>query len=325
MQVRFLCARSVCIFVALASVVRVASIDAEDIRFITEDAAIASVSDANSPFVQSPVIAAPVITAPAAPADTISTNWNYGSGFYGCQACPPCGWFADAGLYVLQPRWATNQAMAVLTPLGGGRFSLTNIDFKYGFNGSPFLNLGYVAQCGLGFRVGYWDFRGDSTANFTSTGGSIVSSAAPLSLTVFGVPNPMQVTTRLAFQVWDCEATQQLDGFGGLWTVSGGVRYLHMLQTYDVTTFGAAGTRDDLASSHSLNAAGPTLALKGRTQLGNSNFSLYASARNSLVFGANAQEARQFAANGSQGNESFQSSRSLANISELDVGVGYQW
>src|SRR5437762_1941280 len=111
MQVRFFCARSYFTFVALASVVWVGSIDAEDVRFISEEAAIDSASDSNSPFIQAPVI--------QAPADTISTSWNYGSGCCGngCQACPPCGWFVSLGLNVFRPQWATNQALSTLTPL----------------------------------------------------------------------------------------------------------------------------------------------------------------------------------------------------------------
>lgn len=235
------------------------------------------------------------------------------------------GWFADVGVYVLQPRWQTNQALATSTPLGGGRNSFTGVDFKYDFSASPFINLGYVTEGGAGIRVGYWDFHDDATATVVPAGGgSVVSSAAPLGLTAFANVNPMRASTRLAFQVWDGEITQQLENYGWLWDLSGGVRYVHINQIYNVTTSGAAGAVDDLASSHSLNAAGPTLALKGRIQLGNPYFSLYGSVRGSLVYGDNAQQSRLFSATGVQGDMAFQASRSFANITELDVGVWYQ-
>jgi len=242
-----------------------------------------------------------------------------------CDTLAICGWFADFGLNVLQPRWATNQALAVQTPLFGAPATNTAVEFKYGFNASPFINLGYVGNNGLGVRMGYWDFRGGATANATPGGGGAgASSAGPLGVPVFGVGNPMQANTSLKFQVWDCELMQQLGGGGWLWNLSGGVRYLHMNQTYNVTTSGAAGTVDDLASNHSLNAAGPTAALTGRTQLGSSYFSLYGTARESVVFGDNAQQAHTFSASGTQGTSAFQSSRSFANITELNVGVAYQ-
>lgn len=73
-----------------------------------------------------------------------------------------CGWFADFGLYVLQPRWATNQALAVQTPLFGAPASNTAVEFKYGFSASPVINLGFSRTvnrliktgdaCALGIR-----------------------------------------------------------------------------------------------------------------------------------------------------------------------------
>ena len=315
MQVRFFC--------ALVSVVWVASIEAEDIRYYTEDSAIDSVSDPNSPFVQAPVIQAPVSQAPS---DTISTSWNYGSGCCGngCQACPPCGWFVSLGLNVFRPQWQTNQALATVTPLGGGRNSFAGKEFNFDYQASPFIDFGYVAQNGLGFRVGYWDYSANSSVAFAPTGGGIVSSAAPLGLTAFANPNPMRADATLAFQVWDAELMQQVVHDQWWWQFAGGIRYLHIAQGYNVTTSGAAGAVDDLTSSHKFSGAGPTLAVKGQRQLGISNFSLYGQARGAALFGDNSQNVDLFSATGTRGDHASQASRSFVGMTELEMGVWYQ-
>jgi hypothetical protein len=322
MQVRFFCALS-----ALASIVCITSIEAEDIRYFTEDSATDSISAANSKFTQAPVIADSIADSIVqAPADAISSSWNCGSGCCGngCQACPPCGWFVSLGLNVFRPQWATNQALATSTPLGGGRNSLAAKDFNFDYQASPFIDFGYVAQNGLGFRVGYWDYSANSSVAFAPTGGGIVTSAAPLSLTAFANPNPMRADATLAFQVWDAELTQQIVQGQWWWQFAGGVRYLHIAQGYNVTTSGAAAAVDDLVSSHHFSGAGPTLAVKGQRQLGTSYFSLYGLARGSALFGDNSQNAALFSATGTHGDTASQTSRSFVGMTELEMGVWYQ-
>jgi len=313
MQVRFFCA-----LVALTSFIWSGLIAAEDIRFVTDEAAIGSAGDANSSFIQAPVV--------QAPAETVSIYGNCGSGCWGngCQACPPRGWFVGVGLNVFRPLWQTNQALAIFTPLGGGRFRTTGREFNFDYQASPFIDLGYVGQNGLGFRVGYWDYSANSTAAFDPAGTSIVSAAAPLGLAFGPTANPIRADATLAFHVWDFEATQQIVHDQWWWQVAGGIRYLHMSQGYNVTTSGAAGAVDDLASSHRFSGAGPTLALKGQRQLGMSNFSLFGQARGSVVFGDNSQQAQLFSSSGTLGDSAAQASRSFVGMTELEIGVWYQ-
>ena len=310
--------RSCLAFVALTSVLWAGSINAEDIRFNMEDGSVAAIGGHDSQFTQAPVV--------QVSAETMSTNGNFGSGWCGdcCQACPPKGWFVSLGLNVLRPQWQTNQALGILTPLGGGQFTSTAREFNFDYQASPFIDLGYVAQNGLGFRVGYWGFSGNSRVSVTPPAGGFVSSAAPLGLGTFGTINSVQADAQLAFHVWDFELTQQLVYDQWWWQFAGGIRYLHISQGYNVTTSGPANSLDDLISSHKFDGAGPTLAVKGQRQLGNSNFSLYGQARGSLVFGDNSQQSQLFAANGTLGSSASQASRSAVGITELEIGVWYQ-
>jgi hypothetical protein len=185
--------------------------------------------------------------------------------------------------------------------------------------------LGVVGDKGLGVRARYWRYDDDAseaaslsdlfTTTFTTTVVKVVSApglpagpfgfgaefnansltASPASPVPPDNGGTLSVVTSndLQVDVLDLEATQELRA--GAWSllVSGGARYGRIDQNYEAsvhTAFTSVGgtlttnALDSLRTANEFRGLGPTLAAEARRELVG-GFSLYGSARGSLLFG----------------------------------------
>jgi hypothetical protein len=225
----------------------------------------------------------------------------------GC-AAPGGGFSAGVGIYVLRPFFSNNPA----TTTTGSSFSsggppfvstsaATTRDFRYDYTVSPRLWLGYSGASGLGARLSWWRFdqtaqadtfhQNPDFAHFTTIQAGGLSSSPP----GFGnITDFLAVKNRLFLDVWDFDLTQRWQGQNGWLLGGGGVRYLHISQSYNASltqtaspfgsNFGGA-----FHASNNFDGAGPTLFLEGHRRVGGSGLGVYASARGAVLFGSGHQ------------------------------------
>jgi hypothetical protein len=231
---------------------------------------------------------------------------DHANGFHdpGCAATGG-GIYAGVGIYILRPFFTNNPATTTTgsTSNFGGTSSVSTFassasDFRYDYTVSPRLWLGYSGASGLGARVSWWRFDQTATADtFHQNAGTNFTTitAGGLSSSPFGSTTDfLAVKNRLFLDVWDFDITQRWQGKNGWLLGGGGVRYLHISQSYNAsltetpssfgTTFGGA-----FHASNNFDGAGPTLFLEGHRRVGGSGFGVYANARGAVLFGSGRQ------------------------------------
>jgi hypothetical protein len=232
------------------------------------------------------------------------------------------GLIAGAAFYYIKPVWSANPAF-VTTPIDSLTPALQT-DFDYGYSFSPAIWLGYGSEDGLGARVRW--FRFDQNENFSllNDGSLFVLSATPLGLanasTTAG--DELFFGSGLKIETWDFEVTNSC--CGDRWTVlaSGGVRYAHIRQRYLTVEIPEEdpGAIDVVASSHSFNGLGPTIAVEARRKIG-VGLAVYANARGSLLWGDGGQNVLEIL-NGDEDNpnEALTNRDLFVSNGELEVG-----
>jgi hypothetical protein len=309
-------------------------------------------------------------TAPVV-SDAAPVDFSGGEG-----TCQKCGHIVGGiGAYFLKPRFDQNPAFtrAVETFSSGNSNSSSTIalssqDFGYDPSVSPLLYFGYVSDCGLGVRARWFQF--DQGSSVTGQNGPLAPSTGSTTTdSVILVPtgntfvdlirselfgsavsssNPNQVdslsfTSHLLLQVWDLEATQDLQTGPWSFLFAGGVRYLHMAQRYGMyskvlvpggNTDGLLNGDSTFVFDHDFNGVGPTLAIEAERRLGSSGLSLYGTARGAVLFGkANGTEAGiATSVSSNQANAvststfvNTESHNKVLPVLEFEVGVQYGW
>jgi hypothetical protein len=237
--------------------------------------------------------------------------------------CPGGHFRAGAGFYLLQPHFESNPAFwttqttssPFVSPFRTAATVTERTDFKPHLEIAPQVWLGYVLDNGLGVRARWWHFEENAHAfsltpveTDANTFLTVVTNA-PLgvgftSTANRSLPDAISYDARLHLDVWDFEATQDVQA--GCWSLlfAGGVRHAHMSQNYDAlrsrsgtidTGFGGSTTftvdSDTLSSGHSFDGTGPVLALEARRPLGDTGLALFGSARGAILFGSGKQQA----------------------------------
>jgi hypothetical protein len=216
------------------------------------------------------------------------------------------------GVHVLRPRWNNNPAYVVSQSTVDGVTpaisSLVQTDFEWDTEVAPLIWLGIRCGNDFGVRTRYWRFDEDVDAgviNNEVAGSSevVIDSAGPLGITVGGFDaldesgDRLDVESDLRIDVWDLELTQEYRFYDWSFLLAGGVRYGRIEQNYDATAYfptSAPNTLVQLRSNHSIDGIGPTAAVEVRRGLC-PRLALYGSARGSLLFGTNEQEASRLA------------------------------
>ncbi|MCL4195274.1 MAG: hypothetical protein KJZ87_26285 [Thermoguttaceae bacterium] len=212
--------------------------------------------------------AAPVpsdLSGPAASCDScgdVGCDWGCGGINFGGST----GLVAGFEMTFLKPHINAAESIAIIPGL-----PLTEIEDNE-YNASPRFWLGYVGDCGLGWRIRWWEFNhtlNGETFEIVGIGNILVESLGGLEV-----------------EALDIEMTQEIDL--GLWdmTVGGGVRYgrtEHVTaQLYDDVLM--AGF-DDLAVASDFDGIGPTLFAEMRRPVGCNGFAFVGNMRASLLFG----------------------------------------
>lgn len=271
----------------------------------------------------SPVLVAPL--AAISPDGDVATNGSgliAGAGFYWMQ--PHFQNNPAYTVFVEQTKDTTLDPKSPNTKTLGE--TARRVDVKHHMVMAPLLWLGYVNDAGFGGRVRGWGFQegtsqteilapfsgqfkvgGQAGQSVIVASGTLVtaSSAAPLGLQAFADTLSIQhgpeataltVTTKLSVQVGDLEVLQRFREADWSFLVAGGVRYVHLGQTYnayDAQSTSAAELRT-LLSTYQFDGLGPTLALELRRAIADTGVGVYGQARGSLVFGSADQSAMFF-------------------------------
>lgn len=210
--------------------------------------------------------AAPVpsdLSGPAASCDScgdVGCDWGCGGINFGGST----GLVAGFEMTFLKPHINAAEAIEIIP----GVASVEIEDNEY--SASPRFWLGYVGDCGLGWRIRWWEF------NHSLNGESF--------LLVDGATTLVDSLGGLEVEALDIEMTQEIDL--GLWdmSVGGGVRYgrteHYMSQLYDDTI-----STLDIDAFSDFDGFGPTLFAEMRRPVGCNGFAYVGNMRASLLFG----------------------------------------
>jgi hypothetical protein len=302
-------------------------------------------------------------TEPPAPSGNAVQDFQPATELRETLACACRGHFVvGAGFYFLKPYFGGNPAFSTrVTSTATTTDSSTTTtfseerDFDFDPAFAPLIWFGYVTQSGLGVRARWWHLTQSADAsalNNDVTGATVISSAGPGGLSFsspghllghFGAgADELFFKSRLKMDVWDFEATQDIQAGGWTLLVSGGVRYAHLAQNYNAFRFNS-GVGDNmifdqdsttLLSGHSFSGAGPTVALELARPFGNTGFSLYTNARGALLFGCTHQHASRLTVqsgmesggmpfNTTSFSDSDSCRSSVLPVAEIEVGAQY--
>lgn len=245
-----------------------------------------------------------------------------------------CGGYSGivggVGMMFLKPHWDNNPAFTA-GPGPADNNQIRNFDFNYDYEYAPFAWLGYVNDSGFGVR-GRW-FMFDHSADVTQgvPGGfvapPIVAGGPGGLLTNVGLPATWDIHSDLKLNAYDLEATQAIDHGPWTWIGSAGLRYMEIVQHYNVFEFRPGiGSGRQFNSAHNFHGLGPTLSLEGRRVIACSGFSFYGNIRESILVGDSLYDASFFPAGGGNpagATQTLVASWSPVSITELELGVEY--
>jgi hypothetical protein len=238
--------------------------------------------------------------------------------------CCDCGWYAGAGAYFVAPRWTTNPALAT-AQAAGGVTTTVQTDFDYDLSGAPLFWFGYRGPSCLGFEVrGWWFDDSESIALVNPGAGVAIDSAAPLGLQNLSTTagDVLSFASSLQIDVVDVVGSYQAQLAFGTLDFQAGVRYARVDQEYLHSEVPAAGGLiDSVASNHTFEGAGPTLALRGRAAI-TQRLTAIADLRYSALFGDFDQQAALIT-NNVVTAISTHSTDDFLNIAEIELGAEY--
>ncbi len=231
----------------------------------------------------------------------------------GSPCCPPPkhGFFAGANLYVLRPFVANNTAFEITTGFTTRTFERTITEFAYDYDVSPVVCVGWIHPDGhVGFQFRYFSFDQEANELRASLNPAQARTARILppsglrdpllffgsrgTLLQFGIGQDiLTFASDLDIDTVDVEAIWKVHHQCFQLDLTGGVRYLHLGQTYmgQLTNQGFAPTGvlvselQLLTFNQTFDGGGPTLGLSGKYWIGPKGLALFGSARGSLLVG----------------------------------------
>jgi len=261
---------------------------------------------------------------------------------------PEWQFLAGAGFNLVAPFTDNNRAFTMTIPATGGGLATQSTDFGNPVAVAPRFWLGLVAPSGWGFRTSFWNFDQRDTLSSAVSGGapagSAIFSGAPLGLGIAtgtfllgpGNADVLTATSRLNLSVLDFEIIREIEAGPAFLVLSAGGRYAQLGQHYDATVANTANNLltnaevDTLFSHQRFTGGGPTLALQGWYPLGKTRLSLYGTARGSILFGTNSQNASTNTVQAVGGvltdmpqAEASGSRNAAVPVGELEIGI--QW
>ncbi len=276
------------------------------------------------------------------------------------------GLTGGASIYVLRPYVSNNVAYTTTTGLGTAAPATNTTNFNWNTEPAYALWAGYNFADGLGVR-GRWFHLDASSDNLnasngpgaTTTGISASSDLPKLALpggmggTLFGSPglllnsgvgqDLLKFGSSLRIDALDAEATYNWETERWSFVIAGGGRYLSMNQAYRATLSnnpgdGVTSESQDLYFTHKFSGGGPTFDLQASTRICQTNLSLYANGRVSLLVGRSSEATNYtqlvsdprgltnggaFPFSSASNPSATNSSDSVMPVTELELGLEY--
>jgi hypothetical protein len=191
-------------------------------------------------------------------------------------ACYPNGFYGSVEAVVVTPYFSRNAAFYVENDTSIPVDNFNEVSFDRDLEFSPRFEVGSLNECGMGWRVRYWNFDDDVVQ--AATGDNYYASFSggddQVEIEIDG-DTSIEARHSLDMDVLDLEASK-------LWQnllFSAGLRYALMEQSYQ-----AIGDSDEIRGDHDFEGVGPTLALEVYQPV-SCRFSLFAKVRGSLLYG----------------------------------------
>jgi len=244
-----------------------------------------------------------------------------------------------AGVDIIKPHWKTNPSFAIVSTDvqdGGEGQDIVTInanptDFSYDCSVAPFVWGAIQCPSGLGARARGWWYSDNQGIDLVNDGTFELQTAAPLGLFMFSneAGDLITVASSLRIRTLDFEATYGYQRNRCRVLVAGGARYGYISQDYNATLISEVDAFSGVISSgHNFSGAGPTIAVEGSLNLGDSGFALLASTRGSLLFGHGRQTAFAHFNDEGEGNEILnlaleQKNDDVLPVWDLELGGEY--
>ena len=227
-------------------------------------------------------------------------------------------WSISGGVYLVEPVFAPSPAFVVSS--AGGNLT-RQVDFNRRLDIAANVGLGYVSERGWGWRGRWFQYdHGDTTA-YIAAPGETITGMSSLGLGRVPVNGTVAASSHLAVNLFDVQATCNIEDAKWSHLAGIGVRYTHLSQDYRAT-LANVNTVIDLSSAHNLNGWGPSFALETKRRIGESGFAIYGQLNGAIVFGQ-ARE-RYFAVNNGTPQGFVNDSTRVLPIGELEAGAEYQ-
>jgi hypothetical protein len=222
-----------------------------------------------------------------------------------------------AGIYLFQPTFQSDPALIVSSP---GAPSTRQIDFSRHMISAPAVWLGLTTDRGWGVRTRWYTLDQNSSVIAASAPGELLSVASPLKAVQTPVFGSALASGELHIDSWDLEGTCNFERCKWCLLLGGGMRYVHLDQTYGASVVSLAGAQTLATAQHNLNGFGPTFSLQGYRPLGASCFALYGIGHTSVVFGS-ASDSFTGIAPGATAQSISRHEVSVLPIGELEIGL----
>ena len=255
--------------------------------------------------------------------------------------CPPIqtGFYGSIDFLFLKPHFENSTAF-LSSQSGdiGNRSEARSHEFNYDWDAASRLVLGYTNDCGLGFRMRYFQYDHDSDRPVVSVVPGVGDVQTPAIAPILGngqqffldnaATPEFTAQHSLELQTWDFEVTNQLTFCRSLVTVGGGLRYVLMEQRYRAASqwpnFGPVS--EVLTNHHDFEGIGPTLALDLLRPISCcSGLAFYFNGRGSVLFGESNQAYTKTDPAGVFSTETFTRNGADNSLYIAELGLGVQY
>ena len=236
------------------------------------------------------------------------------------------GFYAGYESVFLKPSFSSDAAFEFVDDPGSPAF--TNVvQFDWDLEHSPRVWVGFVSPDGLGAQIRYWQFDHGTEKSAADPDGDgfyrvFFDSTNDFMIRSFD-GETISARHDLKLDALDAEGTWHKTYARGSLTVTGGMRYVKMSQSYSAKAFDETTIFEVLAARHNFEGVGPTVSLFGRRRLGSTNFALFVNSRLSVIYGDTSFRIREFEPPEDTTTQLSSDGTALLPITELQLGTDW--